>query len=177
MESTCRNLDSLNYLFYDITLSSNYDAQSRWPLFFRRKDCPPLSSITWLSVGKIASNVTKNFRECDRNRVPLFSLAKRIDHQQNKRKPARDEPPMTEEQPQANINEIQRLHFELFRRVRYNLLDGERVVRDLLEWHDLWYKRAPHAFSSLFQHTRWQAVPPLHGAEHVTPRSLGELAR
>ncbi len=31
-----------------------------------------------------------------------------------------------------------RLHFELLRRVRYTLLDGERVVRDLLDWHDLW---------------------------------------
>ncbi len=28
---------------------------------------------------------------------------------------------MTEEQQQANINDIQHLHFELFRRIRYNL--------------------------------------------------------
>ncbi len=31
-----------------------------------------------------------------------------------------------------------RLHFELVRRVRSTLLDGERVVRDLLDGHDLW---------------------------------------
>ena len=40
---------------------------------------------------------------------------------------------MTEEQQQTDINDIQRLHFELFRHVRYNQLDGEHVVRDLLD--------------------------------------------
>ena len=40
---------------------------------------------------------------------------------------------MTEEQQQADINAIQHLYFELLRRVRYNLLDGERVVGDLDE--------------------------------------------
>ena len=57
---------------------------------------------------------------------------------------------MTEEQQQADINAIQRLHFELFRRVRYNLLDGERVVGDLLEWHDLWYSVLPTRFPYAF---------------------------
>jgi hypothetical protein len=59
---------------------------------------------------------------------------------------------MTEERQQEHINDVQRLFFELFRRVRYNLLDGERVVRDLLEWHDLWYSvlptRFPYAFNT-----------------------------
>ncbi len=57
---------------------------------------------------------------------------------------------MTGEQQQANINDIQRLHFELFRRVRYNLLDGESVVRDLLDWHDLWYSVLPTRFPLFF---------------------------
>jgi len=38
-----------------------------------------------------------------------------------------------------SINEIQRLQFELLRHTRYNLLDGEAVVRDLLQWRDLWF--------------------------------------
>jgi hypothetical protein len=83
---------------------------------------------------------------------------------------------MTEEQQQANINDIQRLHFELFRRVRYNLLDGERVVRDLLDWHDFWYSvlptRFPYSFKeqddkqyhpytelSMLRHARWDSWP------------------
>lgn len=37
------------------------------------------------------------------------------------------------------INEIQRLQFELLRRVRYNNLNGATVVEDLLNWRDLWY--------------------------------------
>jgi hypothetical protein len=57
---------------------------------------------------------------------------------------------MTEEPEQQNINDIQRLHFELFRRVRYNLLDGERVVRDLLDWRDLWYSVLPARFPYFF---------------------------
>ena len=40
---------------------------------------------------------------------------------------------MSEERQQEHINDVQHLFFELFRRVRYNLLDGERVVRDLLD--------------------------------------------
>lgn len=53
---------------------------------------------------------------------------------------------MSEEQQQSDINEIQRLHLELFRRVRYNLLDGERVVDDLLDWRNLWYSVLPARF-------------------------------
>src|SRR2546423_15713079 len=53
---------------------------------------------------------------------------------------------MNEEQQQTDINDIQRLHFELFRHVRYNQLDGEHVVRDLLDWHDLWYSVLPTRF-------------------------------
>jgi hypothetical protein len=57
---------------------------------------------------------------------------------------------MTEERQQEDINDVQHLFFELFRRVRYNLLDGERVVRDLLDWHDLWYSVLPTRFPSSF---------------------------
>jgi hypothetical protein len=42
----------------------------------------------------------------------------------------RKEKPLMNEKPE---NMIQHLYFELFRRIKYNLLDGERVVRDLLE--------------------------------------------
>lgn len=55
---------------------------------------------------------------------------------------------MTEEQ--TTKNDIQRLHFELLRRVRYNLLDGEQVVQDLLEWRDLWYSVLPTRFPYSF---------------------------
>jgi hypothetical protein len=48
-------------------------------------------------------------------------------------------------------NMIQHLYFELFRRIRYNLLDGERVVRDLLEWHSLWYSVLPSRFPYSFR--------------------------
>ena len=83
---------------------------------------------------------------------------------------------MTEEQQQTDINDIQRLHFELFRHVRYNQLDGEHVVRDLLDWHDLWYSvlptRFPYTFNklddklyhpftelSMLRHVRWESWP------------------
>lgn len=46
---------------------------------------------------------------------------------------------MNQKQQYGPINDVQRLYFELLRRVRYNLLDGESVVHDLLDWHDLWY--------------------------------------
>jgi len=36
------------------------------------------------------------------------------------------------------INDVQRLYFELLQRARFNLLDGESVVRDLIDWRDLW---------------------------------------
>src|SRR5260370_27413497 len=67
---------------------------------------------------------------------------------------------MTEEQQQADINAIQRLHFELFRRVRYNLLDGERVVGDLLEWHDLWYSVLPTRFPYAFNKPDYRQYHP-----------------
>jgi hypothetical protein len=89
---------------------------------------------------------------------------------------AKDKQYMTEEQQQETINAIQHLHFELFRRVRYNLLDGERVVNDLLDWRNLWYSvlptRLPHSFSkqddklyypytelSMLRHVRWESWP------------------
>jgi hypothetical protein len=79
---------------------------------------------------------------------------------------------MNEEQKHKPINEVQRLYFELFRRARFNLLDGERVVRDLLEWRNLWYSvsaaRLPYPSRqknrlpidiSLLRTTRWNDWP------------------
>ena len=83
---------------------------------------------------------------------------------------------MTQEQHQENINETQRLYFELFRRVNYNLLDGERVISDLLAWRELWYSvlptRFPYSFIkpedkeyhpytelSMLRHVRWDSWP------------------
>lgn len=79
---------------------------------------------------------------------------------------------MSQEQPPKPINDIQRLHFELLQRVRYNLLDGASVVRDLIDWRDLWYSVIPtrlplpinnenglHANLSLLRTTRWNSWP------------------
>ena len=79
---------------------------------------------------------------------------------------------MSEEQKHEPINDVQQLYFELFRRVRYNLLDGESVVRDLKEWRDLWYSvnaiRLPFPSTqrntlpislSLLRTTRWNSWP------------------
>ncbi|HZU67515.1 MAG TPA: hypothetical protein VFA09_09560 [Ktedonobacteraceae bacterium] len=79
---------------------------------------------------------------------------------------------MSEEQTQEPINEVQQHYFELFRQVRYNLLDGESVVRDLTEWRDLWYSvnaiRLPFPCSdknrlpislALLRTTRWNYWP------------------
>src|SRR6266513_1133823 len=79
---------------------------------------------------------------------------------------------MNEEQKHEPINDVQQLHFELFRRVRYNLLNGEDVVRDLKEWRDLWYSviamRLPFPSTqkdrlpinlSLLRTTRWDSWP------------------
>jgi hypothetical protein len=86
-------------------------------------------------------------------------------------------PEEAQEQQQSTINDIQRLHFELLRHTRYNLLDGERVVRDLLQWRDLWYSVLPTRFPyisleeddtlqyhpytelSLLRTTRWDYFP------------------
>lgn len=56
-----------------------------------------------------------------------------------------------EGQQGRGVNEIQGLYFELFRRVRYNQLDGERVVRDLLAWRDLWFSVLPARFPYSFR--------------------------
>ena len=83
---------------------------------------------------------------------------------------------MTDEQQQSDINEIQHMHLELFRRIRYNLLDGERVVNDLLDWRGLWYSvlpsRLPYPFAfkdnkhyhpytelSMLRNVRWESWP------------------
>ncbi len=81
---------------------------------------------------------------------------------------------MNQEQQRKLINDIQQLQFELLRRVRYNLLDGASVVRDLIDWRDLWYSviatRLPllrrqenglHADAdlSLLRTTRWNDWP------------------
>ncbi len=46
---------------------------------------------------------------------------------------------MSQEQPQEPINEVQHLQLELFRHARFNLLDGEAVIQDLLNWRHLWF--------------------------------------
>jgi len=78
---------------------------------------------------------------------------------------------MSKELQYNTINDVQRLYFELLRRARFNLLDGERVVRDLLEWRDLWYSataaRLPFPSQqnrlpidlSLLRTTRWNSWP------------------
>ncbi len=78
---------------------------------------------------------------------------------------------MHEELQHNTLNDVQRLYFELLRRVRYNLLDGESIVRDLLEWRDLWYSvtaaRLPFPVEqsrlpidlSLLRTTRWNDWP------------------
>ena len=50
----------------------------------------------------------------------------------------------------SSLNEIQRLQLELLRRVRYNWLNGERVVNDLLELRELWYSVIASNPSTLF---------------------------
>jgi hypothetical protein len=75
-------------------------------------------------------------------------------------------------QEQTSINDIQRLHFELFQRVRYNLLDGASVVSDLLDLRDLWYSVIPnhlpypiksennlHPNLGMLRTTRWDSWP------------------
>jgi len=78
---------------------------------------------------------------------------------------------MNHDQDPNPINDIQHLYFELFRRARFNLLDGESVVHDLLEWRDLWYSviaaRLPYPCKqdklpielSLLRTTRWNDWP------------------
>jgi hypothetical protein len=79
---------------------------------------------------------------------------------------------MDQKQQHEPINDVQCLYFELLRRVRYNLLDGESVVHDLLDWHDLWYgviaARLPYPSTqeyrlpidlSLLRTTRWNEWP------------------
>lgn len=78
---------------------------------------------------------------------------------------------MNEEQQDNTINDIQRHYFEMLRTVQYNLLDGEKVVRDLLEWRDFWYSviaaRLPYPVKpgrlpielSLLRTTRWNSWP------------------
>ncbi len=83
---------------------------------------------------------------------------------------------MAQEQHPESVNYTQNLYFELFRRVNYNLLDGERVVSDLLAWRELWYSVLPTRFPCIFRkqgdkeyrpytelsmlrHARWDSWP------------------
>lgn len=50
-------------------------------------------------------------------------------------------------QTMATENSVQAIFLDLFRRVRFNLLDGERVVHDLLHHQDLWRAAYPARFS------------------------------
>ncbi|SRR6266849_1701580 len=79
---------------------------------------------------------------------------------------------MNQKQQHESINDVQRLYFELLQRVHYNLLDGEGVVRDLIDWRNLWYSviatRLPYPSIqenrlpidlSLLRTTRWNDWP------------------
>ena len=79
---------------------------------------------------------------------------------------------MNHEHQHRSINDVQRLYFELLQRARFNLLDGESVVRDLIDWRDLWYSviaaRLPYPCTqenrlpidlSLLRTTRWDDWP------------------
>ena len=79
---------------------------------------------------------------------------------------------MNLKQQHEPINDVQRLYFELLRGVRYNFLDGESIVHDLLDWRDLWYSviaaRLPYPSTqeyrlpidlSLLRTTRWNEWP------------------
>ena len=79
---------------------------------------------------------------------------------------------MNQKQQHEPINDVQRLYFELLQHVHYNLLDGESVVRDLIDWRDLWYSvvatRLPYPSTqenrlpidlSLLRITRWNDWP------------------
>jgi hypothetical protein len=46
--------------------------------------------------------------------------------------------PDSAEAGDGSLTHIQALYFELIRTIRYNTLDGERVVKQLLEWRGLW---------------------------------------
>lgn len=74
---------------------------------------------------------------------------------------------MNQEQQPFTVNDIQHLHFELLRRVNYNLLDGEKVVQDLLDWHDLWYSaiatRLPLPLGDQTTHTHLSLLRTTHG--------------
>ena len=79
---------------------------------------------------------------------------------------------MNQKQQHEPINDVQHLYFELLQRARFNLLDGESVVRDLIDWRDLWHSviaaRLPYPSTqenrlpidlSLLRTTRWNDWP------------------
>jgi hypothetical protein len=79
---------------------------------------------------------------------------------------------MSQEQQGEPINGVQQLYFELIQRIHYNLLDGESVVRDLLDWRERWYSvtaaRLPFPVKeanrlpidlSLLRTARWNSWP------------------
>jgi hypothetical protein len=97
----------------------------------------------------------------DRVKTGRFQGARKNRQQQTEIKSlAEKERPTMKEHQQPLINDIQHLHFELFRRINYNLLDGERVVRDLLEWRDLWYSVLPVRFPSFFPDSETMEYQP-----------------
>ncbi|HEU5377468.1 MAG TPA: hypothetical protein VFV38_18760, partial [Ktedonobacteraceae bacterium] len=63
----------------------------------------------------------------------------------------------------ATENSVQAMFLDLFRRVRFNLLDGEAVVRDLLQHQDLWRAVYPARFSAPYQNSHDNT------GEHVHP--------
>ncbi len=97
---------------------------------------------------------------------------------------------MNQKQQYEPINDVQRLYFELLQRVHYNLLDGESVVRDLIDWRDLWYSviatRLPYPSIqenrlpidlSLLRTTRWNDWPADTLYIWTNEEALSELQR
>ena len=97
---------------------------------------------------------------------------------------------MDQEQQANLINEVQHLYFELLRLVRYNLLDGEIVVRDLIDWRNLWYSvvatRLPYPTTqenrlpidlSLLRTTRWNDWPADTNYIRTNEENLPHLRR
>ncbi len=73
--------------------------------------------------------------------------------------------PDSAEIDRSSITHIQALYFELIRTIRYNLLDGGRVVEQLLEWRGLWESviadRQPMPRLERSMASQYNVYPPL----------------
>jgi hypothetical protein len=84
----------------------------------------------------------------------LFLRRKYVDeHSDSEKHQEKEEPTDLSRhlQTMATKNNVQAIFLDLFRRVRFNLLDGETVARDLLHHQDLWRAAYPARFSAPYQ--------------------------